>query len=245
VDLSIVIPAYREAEKIGRDVTAAGQFLAGAGLSGEIIVVDDGSPDDTTGVARAAPVPAGIDRRVIRFERNRGKGAAVREGMRAVRAGIAMFADSGLCIPYENALRGFELLRRNECELAHGSRWLPDSRLLRPHRLYRRFLSRMFRSLVPWVVGMDLPALTDTQCGFKLYKGEVARTLYSECISDGFVFDIEVILRARRRGWRIREFPVDWTNDPDSRFPSILGPVRTAVDLLRLKRALRGSAQGR
>ncbi len=245
MDLSIVIPAYREAGKIGRDVTAAGRFLAAAGLSGEIIVVDDGSPDDTAGVARAAPVPAGIARHVIRFERNRGKGAAVREGMRASRASFAMFADSGLCIPYGNALRGLELLRRNECELAHGSRWLPDSRLLRPHRPYRRLLSRLFRDLIPWVLGMDVSSLTDTQCGFKLYKGETGRVLYGECISDGFVFDIEVILRARRHGWRIREFPVDWTNDPDSRFPSVLGPVRTAVDLLRLKYLLRRSARGR
>jgi len=242
VQFSVVIPAFREAEKIGRDVTAAGRFLVDAGLSGEVIVVDDGSRDATAEMAEVAPLPAGIERQILRFERNRGKGAAVRGGMLASRGRYAMFADCGLCIPFENALRGLELLHRDECELAYGSRRLPDSRLIRPHRAYRRFLSMTFRAVAPRLAGIRVP-VTDTQCGFKLYDGDVARRLYGECVSDGFCFDIEVILRAQRLGFRIREFPVDWTNDPDSRFSSVLGPLRTAVELVRLKMILRDGRQ--
>jgi dolichyl-phosphate beta-glucosyltransferase len=121
-ELSIVIPAYNEAHKIARDIAAVGAFLSEQGLVGEIIVSDDGSSDDTAGVARACNVPESVTLKVLSQEKNRGKGAAVRAGIVASSGLFVMFADSGVCIPYEQAMRGLELLRGNKCEIAHASR---------------------------------------------------------------------------------------------------------------------------
>jgi len=238
MDLSIIIPAFREADKIGRDVEAAAAFLAGSGLRGEIVVVDDGSDDATREEALAAPVPAGVERRVIRYEPHRGKGAAVRTGMKESRGQFVLFADSGLCVPFDNVERGIELIRSGACEIAHGSRRLPDSLIRRPQRLYRRLVGRLFR----WIVHAfaDVPKeLTDTQCGFKVYRGDVARRLYGECPCDGFMFDVEILLRALRHGYRIREFPVEWRCDWDSRLRPARGALRTIAELAATKRALK------
>ncbi|MFC1746791.1 glycosyltransferase [Candidatus Neomarinimicrobiota bacterium] len=234
MDLSIVIPAFNERTKIATDVAAAGEFLQQEGLNGEIIVVDDGSSDDTAGNARNVILPARQTLKVIRYNTNRGKGAAVRTGIIETTGEYIMFVDSGLCIPYDQTKRGLSLLREDRCELAHASRRLPESVIVRPQVWYRRLLSRLFyRTIRLW---MRVPrTLTDTQCGFKIYKGEVGRTLYSLCKTDGFMFDIELILLAQRGGFRISEFPVDWTSDPDSR----LSLTRTPIRVLRELRSIR------
>jgi len=228
MDLSIVIPAYNEAAKIARDVEAAGKFLADACLRGEVLVVDDGSADGTAVAARRAAVPPGVTTRVIRYEHNRGKGYAVRTGMLETTGTFALFADSGLCVPFVEALRGIELIRRGDCDVAHASRKLPETHIERPQNLYRRACSWAFREFVFTFMGIP-HHLTDTQCGFKVYRGDVARDLYAACKTDGFMFDVETILRARDKGLTIAEFPVDWTNDRDSR----LHPLRVAFRVLR------------
>ena len=238
MDLSIVIPAYNEAAKIARDVEVAARFLVDQRLAGEILVVDDGSQDDTSKVAEAVPVPPGVERKVIRYLPHRGKGCAVRTGMTATRGEYVLFADSGLCIPFANALRGLAMIKRGECDIAHGSRKLPESILKVPQPLYRRLLSRLFRTVVFGLMGIPRE-LTDTQCGFKLYRGDVARELYRDCRSDGFMFDIEVLMRARRRGFTVREFPVEWVCDLDSRLRPMRNLYGVLRELVRIKRALR------
>jgi len=238
MDLSIVIPAYREAAKVRHDVEAAAAFLVRQGLRGEILVVDDGSPDDTRQAAEDAEVPPEVERRVIRYEPHRGKGRAVRTGMTATRGEYVLFADSGLCVPFANALRGLAMIKRGECDIAHGSRKLPESILKVPQPLYRRVLSRLFRTVVFGLMGIPRE-LTDTQCGFKLYRGDVARELYRDCRSDGFMFDIEVLMRARRRGFAVREFPVEWVCDLDSRLRPMRNFFGVLRELVRIKRALR------
>jgi dolichyl-phosphate beta-glucosyltransferase len=242
MDLSIVIPAFREGSKVGHDVEAAAAFLVRGGLKGEIIVVDDGSPDDTEAAAKAAEVPPGVQRRVIRYTPNRGKGFAVRTGMNETHGQYAMFADVGLCVPYENAMRGIELIRSGACEIAHGSRKLPASAIHRPQRLHRRLMSWSFRKVVG--IFMGVPAsLTDTQCGFKVYRGDVARELYGVCRSDGFMFDIEILLLALKRGYRVQEFPVEWRCDWDTRLRPGRSAVTTFSELKAIKRNLKDPSQ--
>jgi dolichyl-phosphate beta-glucosyltransferase len=209
----------------------------GNALAGEIIVVDDSSQDDTAEVAKKVDVPSEVRREVIRYEPHRGKGYAVRTGMKATTGRYVMFADCGLCIPYGNALQGLEMLGQDQCDIAHGSRRLIESDILRDQPWYRRMFSRTFKSVVRLLLGVPR-RLTDTQCGFKMYKGDVARALYSECVADGFMFDIEIILRAIRKGYRIREFPVEWACDLDSRLSVTRTPWPVLVELLELKRAL-------
>ncbi|MFW6161406.1 MAG: hypothetical protein ACODAJ_01475, partial [Planctomycetota bacterium] len=164
-------------------------------------------------------------------------GCAVRTGMQETSGEFAMFADSGLCVPYLQALRGLELLRGGQCDIAHGSRRLPETHIKRPQSLYRRLCSRAFRRFVFLFMGIPRH-LTDTQCGFKLYRGDVARELYAACRTDGFMFDIEVVLRAKQRGYTIGEFPVDWTSDRDSRLHPVRVAWRVFRDLLIIKRML-------
>ena len=238
MDLSIVIPAYNEAAKIARDVDAAARFLVDQRLAGEILVVDDGSDDETAKVAEAVPVPPGVERKVIRYLPHRGKGCAVRTGIVATRSEYVLFADSGLCVPFANALRGLDMLRQGTCDIAHGSRKMPESVLRVRQPLYRRLLSRAFRAVVFGLMGIPRE-LTDTQCGFKIYRGDVARKLYQDCRSDGFLFDIEVLMRARRRGFTVREFPVEWVCDLDSRLKPARNLFGILRELIRIKRALR------
>jgi dolichyl-phosphate beta-glucosyltransferase len=235
MDLSIVIPAFEESNKIARDVEAAAEFLHANNLDGEIIVVDDGSTDDTEAAAKQVEVPQGVQLNIIRYEEHHGKGYAVRTGMKETTGEYVMFADSGLCVPYGNALLGLEMLKDGSCDIAHGSRKLIESDILQDQPWRRRISSRLFKWLIKRLLRIP-PELTDTQCGFKVYKGDIARRLYGQCISDGFMFDVEIILRAHEQGYRIREFPIEWTCDPDSR----LSLTRTPWPVLSELKALKG-----
>ncbi|MBN2183212.1 MAG: glycosyltransferase [Sedimentisphaerales bacterium] len=235
MDLSIVIPAYDESRKIAGDIKAAADFLATHKLVGEIIVVDDGSKDKTAETAENVKVSHHV--KVIRYEQHRGKGYAVRKGIEQTKGEYVMFVDSGLCVPYDDTLRGLELLKSNSCDIAHGSRKMPGCRIEKAQSLYRRICSKIFH----WFVIHDLkipPELTDTQCGFKIYKGEVARHLYGQCITDGFMFDIEIIILAQKEGYRIKEFPIDWTCDRDSRLSPTRSSRRVLSELTTIKRTM-------
>jgi len=238
MDLSIVIPAYNEADKAPHDVEAAADFLLREGMTGEILVVDDGSDDGTAEAAADTPVPAGVSRKVLRYTPNRGKGYAVRTGMLESAGEYAMFADVGLCVPFENALRGLEPIRKGQCEIAHGSRKLAQSVLVRRQHPWRRFCSWAFRKVSGLMVKIPRN-LSDTQCGFKVYRGDVARELYGACRSHGFMFDIEILLRALRKGYRVIEFPVEWRCDYDSRLHPTRNGAGAFSELRRIKRRLK------
>lgn len=239
MDLSIVIPALNESKKIAHDIEAAAAFLQDNNFTGEIIVVDDGSSDNTAEAAQKAKIPSEVTLNVNRYGRHRGKGSAVRTGIMQSRGEYVMFADSGCCVPYNNVLRGLELLKSDACDVAHGSRKTKGSHIERSQSLYRRICAMIFHWFV--ILYMKIPAeITDTQCGFKIYKGDVARQLYYGSSTDGFGFDIEIIMRARKKGYRIKEFPIDWTCDRDSR----LSPTRSfrsiLLELITIKRTMAG-----
>jgi glycosyltransferase involved in cell wall biosynthesis len=235
VNLSIVIPAYKEAHKIARDVAAADAFLRSRRGDGEIIVVDDGSGDGTADAARELQnqFPS---LGVVTYERNRGKGYAVAQGVAQARGDVMMFADAGLCVPYEIATLGLTMLELDMCDIAHGSRRMRGS-VLRAQPLYRRLGSQGYKYVVHGLMGVPT-FISDTQCGFKMYRREVARELYSELVTDGFMFDVEIILRALRKRYRILEFPVLWSNDEDTRYDPIKGTLRNFRELARIRWAL-------
>jgi len=239
MDLSIVIPAYEESKKIARDIEAAAVFLEKNHFTGQIIVVDDGSKDNTAEIARYAvtnPSPS-IELKVERYNYHRGKGYAVRKGIERTSGEYVMFADSGCCVPYEDTLRGLKLIKSGACDIAHGSRKMRGCHIEKAQSLYRRICSKMFHWFV--IHDMKIPAeFTDTQCGFKIYRGDVARHLYGECITDGFTFDIEIIMRAQKEGYRIKEFPIDWTCDPDSRLSPTRSSWSVLSELLKIRRVL-------
>lgn len=247
MDLSIVIPAFNECEKIAVDIQVAYNFLAKNGISGEIIVVDDGSTDETARVAQiAGDVEVGdeVSFEVIRYEQNRGKGYAVRTGIAKTRGEYVMFVDCGGCIPYGNVLVGIDILKNHhaDIQIAHASRRMQESKIHRGQALHRRICSWAFRQMMVHVMGLS-DEFTDTQCGFKIYKGDAARKIYAECITDGFMFDVEVILRAQQQGYAIEEFPIDWTCDPDSRLSVTKNFWEIMSELIKIRRVLKNKTK--
>ena len=227
MELSIIIPAYNEHKKIRQDIVGAAAFLEHQHISGEIIIVDDGSTDYTAESAILTQINPDIKKEIIHYTPNRGKGYAVRSGMAASHGEYIMFIDSGSTIPWDHVHRGLDLLRRNRCDIANASRRLPESRIVRPHLKSRQVTSLLFRRVARLLLSIP-DRITDSQCGLKMYKGKVGRSLYAHCITDGFLFDIEILLKALKSGHRILEFPIDWYADVDSR----LSPSRTLLNTL-------------
>jgi dolichyl-phosphate beta-glucosyltransferase len=235
VDISIVIPALNEAGKIGGDVRAAASFLAREGFLGEVIVVDDGSSDATAEVAERADIEAGIEKKVVRLEKNRGKGFALKTGIAASRGETVIFADSGTCVPYADALPVIRRIREGGLDIGLGSRRHRETVILRDRTLKRRFLSRIFHAAA--VLAAGLPRrIKDSQCGFKVYRGDVARRLFVECGTHGYLFELEIISRALKLGYRVEEFPIHWTCDLDSRLRPGADAPRVLKELRRLRR---------
>jgi hypothetical protein len=139
-----------------------------------------------------------------------------------------LYADSGTCIPYANALPVVKKIAAGELDIALASRRLKETVILRNRPLRRRIISRLFHRFAVVIAG--LPRwITDSQCGFKVYQGKAARELFAGLATPGFLFELEIILKALQRGLRIEEFPVEWTCDLDTR----LKPASQAKGMLR------------
>lgn len=228
-DLSVVIPAYNEEARIGGTLLGARAFLDGRPGRGEIIVVDDGSRDDTCGVVEAQ---AAVDPRVTlwRLGRNRGKGAAVREGMLGATGALKLFMDADLATPLEEFAH-LEAAIEAGADVAIGSRALRESTIVVHQNPLREAMGKTFNLLVQTLV---VPGIQDTQCGFKLFTRAAADALFAEATIDRFAFDVEVLLLARGR-FRVAEVPVVWRDVEDSKISPLRDAVRMAFDLARLR----------
>ena len=238
LDISIVIPAFNEQEKIKTDIIAASRFLKDNHLQGEIIIVNDGSEDETAVSARETPVDEGVKKSVVSYAGNKGKGFAVKSGMVQSRGRYAMFADSGLCIPYNNALIGLDMIKKGGCVIAVGSRRHRQSRIKQHRHPLRKFLSVFFRNVTFSFLGIPR-SFSDTQCGFKIYDGDIARELYGECQTEGFLFDIEILARALKKNYAVCEFPVEWSSDPDTRVLPHKTALPVLFELFKIKKMVR------
>ena len=227
-ELSVVIPAYNESERLPRSLERIRAFLEGRHTH-EIVVVDDGSDDDTAERARAV---LGPDHPVLRQPRNRGKGAAVRRGMLAARGSRRLMTDADLSTPIEELPR--LMARMDEgYDVVIGSRALPDSRIEVHQPWHRENAGRVFNALVRLLV---VRGLADTQCGFKLFSAQAAADCFGATRLDGFCFDVETLHVARLRGYRIAEMGVVWRNDAASRVTLGRGLLAFS-DLLRIRAA--------
>lgn len=233
--LSIVIPAYNEENKVKRDVEQASLFLNQHYMDGEVIVVDDGSKDRTAKAASSAHTGPLVELGIIRFDKNKGKGFAVKKGILSSKGEIVLFADSGTCIPYENALPYIKKIRSGQVDIALASRYAKDTVIHRNRPLPRRILSKLFHWAAVLITGLP-KKITDSQCGFKIYNGDIARELFSQCLISGFLFDLEIIIRAIRQGYTIIEFPVEWTCDLDSRLRPASHAKQVIKDLFKVRK---------
>ena len=228
-ELSIVIPAFNEAERLPGTLSRVREWLASWPHRAEILVVDDGSTDGTAEAARDASRSPG-EIRVLRHAPNRGKGYAVRRGMLAARGRLRLMTDADLSTPIEELPRLIDALGEG-ADVAIGSRAVEGARIEVHQPAYREAMGRVFNGLVQLLL---LPGLQDTQCGFKLFSAQAAEEAFEACRLDGFSFDVEALYVARRRGRRIAELPVTWRNDEATRV-SLGGGGAAFVDLLRIR----------
>lgn len=226
VRLSVVVPAYGDAHRVGDTVGRLRHDLTDVAVGGglEIVVVDDGSQDDTADAARRA----GADQ-VISLPANRGKGAAVRTGMLAARGGTVAFTDVDLSYAPVQILR---LLREVEtgAEMVVGSRLHPEAEAVLRAGVARQLASRLFNFLAFLVIG----ELRDTQCGLKAFRRDVARELFSRSTIDGLAFDVELFDLARRSGVKVVEVPVSLTS-ADTSSVRLRGELKAILDLARIR----------
>lgn len=203
VFLSVIVPAFDEGERIGDSVARILRFLDSRPYTSELIVVLDGGREGAE-AAIAAVAVGRDDVQVLDNGRNRGKGFSVRRGMLASRGEFVLFADADLSLPIEDADRFLDVLR-HDAEVAIASRALPESRMVGAPQRLRAGLGRAFNRVVQYAA---LPGIADTQCGFKAFRGPLARDLFACQRSHRFGFDVEILRMARRRGARIIEVPV-------------------------------------
>jgi glycosyltransferase involved in cell wall biosynthesis len=222
-ELSIVVPAYDEAARLPQTLAALTARFPDD--TTEIVVVDDGSHDATSELARAALADrAGAQ--VITLPENRGKGAAVRTGVLATTGTAVLYMDADLAT--DLAVLDDVLARLADADIVVGSRAVPGSRVHDTTRL-RAAMGRTFNGLVRLLTRLDVH---DSQCGFKAFRGDVARLVFSLSRVDGFAFDPEVLLIAHQLGYRIVEVPVTWTAVEGSSVRPVRDSLRTGAALV-------------
>ncbi|MEO8274907.1 MAG: dolichyl-phosphate beta-glucosyltransferase [Thermoanaerobaculia bacterium] len=230
--LSVVLPAFNESARIGPTLDRLGEFAGGVPGGVEILVVDDGSTDDT-GVFAAQAEARAI--RWLRFAENRGKGAALRAGVLASSGNEILLCDTDLSTP----LAEYERLRPYlaTAGVVLGSRGVADSRITLRQPRYRELMGKTFNLLVRSLV---VAGIRDTQCGFKLLRGELARRLFADMQIDRFAFDVELVWLARRRGESVVEVGVTWHDSPASSVHPLRDAARMFLDVLKIRWLHRG-----
>jgi dolichyl-phosphate beta-glucosyltransferase len=230
LDLSVVVPAYNEEKRLPRTLERMRGFLDEAGLDYEIIVVDDGSDDDTLEIARHEGTRGGAVR-VLANGRNRGKGYSVRRGMLAANGRLVFYSDADLSTPIEEILRLLEFLE-DGADIVIGSRGMAQSELEVRQPWYRETMGRIFNWLVRTLV---VPGFQDTQCGFKGFRRDCLPEIFRRQRIEKFAFDVEILHIARRLGYRVREIPIRWLDSPQSRVHVMGDSSQMFVDLLRIR----------
>ena len=241
IHLSVVIPAYNEAERIGLTLKKIHEYLLTKDYRYEIIVVDDGSTDDTRRVVRktAQEIPFV---RLLENGANRGKGYSVRAGVLDSHGKIILFSDADLSTPIQE-VSYLEYWLNNGYDIAIGSRALPGSEILVRQPRHREGMGKIFNRLVQL---LTVSGIRDTQCGFKLFKKEVAKVLFAKQTVWGFGFDVEILFMASKSGYRIKEVPIKWINSLDSRVHIVKDSFSMLVDLVRIRtQYLTGKYTGR
>lgn len=220
--LSVVVPAHNEEARLPSALKALRAYLSDK--EHEVIVVDDGSSDRTAEVAGESGC------RVVRHPRNLGKGAAVRSGVLASRGDLVLVTDADLATPITE-LPKLEAALRRGANVVVGSREAPGARVRRASP-GRKFAGRLFNLLVRLLTGLPY---RDTQCGFKLFRGDAARALFSRAACSGYCFDVEVLLLAREMGLKVEEVGVEWRDRPGSKVRLLRDGWRMLRELVEIR----------
>jgi dolichyl-phosphate beta-glucosyltransferase len=230
IRLSVVVPAFNEARRLPSTLARMTAFLAQSPrwLPAEIIVVDDGSADSTFGVAGETDPPPGIEIIRLAHSENRGKGAAVRTGFSSAAGEMILLSDADMSTPIAELDRLAEVA---DGGVAIGSRAVDRSFIETPQPWYRDLMGRVFNLVVRFLA---VGGIQDTQCGFKLFDGDLGRELAAVQRLDGFAFDVELLVLARRWGYEVHEIPVRWRHVEASRVQPVTHSWEMLQDLCRI-----------
>ena len=236
-DVSIVIPAYNESERLAGPLRTILEFIVSTSLNAEMIVVDDGSSDGTAEVARIAfATTPGVSTSIIRYEANRGKGFAVKTGLQAAKGDVGLFTDADLSTPIEEMSKLVKPVRRGDFDVTFGSRAL-DRSLIGTHQPWRREQGgRVMNLLIKTMSGLPF---YDTQCGFKAFNMMKFRTLLELMTVDRFGFDIEFLFVANLYGLRLKEIPVRWNDVAGSKVSVFRDTRRMISELAQIRKNAR------
>ena len=227
------MPCYNEEQRLPRTVELIERYLDARQIDHEVILVDDGSGDGTRGVMEAA-ARQHSSVRVEVLPHNRGKGRALAVGVEAAKGDEILVTDADLSTPIEE-LEKLQVALGNGAGVAIASRALRASKVEVSQPVYRVLMGKAFNLIVQAVL---LPGIWDTQCGFKLFRADVAHRVFENLVTDGFAYDPEVLYRARKQGVKIAEVAVVWRNSA----PTKVSPIRSSLDMLRhvIRLRLRG-----
>lgn len=231
--LTLIIPAFDEAARLGQTLDALACWLSDpTSPHAEVLLVDDGSRDQTARIAEAHPLTS-TALRVLRLLKNRGKGGAIKAAVPHARGDHILYMDADLATPLEYCAEALSLLR--DADLVIGVR-SHEAREGRARPLIRRLMSRGINTLARSLVGVSA---SDVLCGFKAFRREAAMTLFSELVSERYAFDVELLGLARRHGLRVAELPITWRDATGSSVRPLAHSFESLAELLRIAWRLR------
>jgi len=229
-ELSVVIPAYNEEARVGPTIGEVARFLSTQEMTYEIVVVDDGSNDSTCDVVLEAA--RGLQNvRLVKNGANRGKGFSVKNGFINTGGELVLMSDADLSTPIEELTKLLAEARAG-ADIVIGSRAMKGSRIIVRQPVYRMLMGKTFNKLVRL---LTVQGISDTQCGFKLFRRSSCERLFGAQRIEGFAFDVELLFLADRMGLVVREVPVRWINSPMSRVSAVRDSARMLADIIRLR----------
>jgi len=231
----MVVPAFNEAQRIREPLRVMAEFLDSHFESSELVVVDDGSADETAEIVRVLAAELPVPVRVIRYAENRGKGFALKTGFANARGENVLFSDADLSTPMDEALRLLAAL--DETPIAIGSRKMAGARI----EVHQPWLRENMGKVFTWLVRVLVADVSDVTCGFKAFRGDVGREIFSRVRIDDWSFDAEILYLARFLGHRIQEIPVRWHDEAGTKVDLRRDVWRSLVGLATIRlNALRG-----
>ena len=227
---SIVIPAFNEGRRLGPTLEKVLGYVRAQNWDAEVVVVNDGSRDNTADIVRSFAAKDPV-LRLVENPGNRGKGYSVRNGMLNARGQIVLFSDADLSSPIEEALKLFQALEGG-ADIAIGSRWLRAETQTQRQPLHRQLFGRIFNLMLRVTLGLKFK---DTQCGFKAFKRAAVQKIFPLQQTERWGFDPEILFLARKFKFKVQEIPVAWGHSGETRINPLVDGFRMFVEMLHVR----------